>query len=64
MVTAVLQDDLYAVIGSVLVIGVVFIVANFLVDLLQLWLNPRLREVRRAAMPAATVAGTALELTP
>ena len=47
-----------------LVIGVVFIVANFLVDLLQLWLNPRLREVRRAAMPAATVAGTALELTP
>ncbi|MGW9350609.1 peptide/nickel transport system permease protein [Nocardiopsis flavescens] len=42
-VTAVLQNDLYAVIGAVLVIGVVFILANFVVDLLQLWLNPRLR---------------------
>lgn len=42
-VTAVLQNDLYAVIGSVLAIGVVFIVANFLVDLLQLWLDPRVR---------------------
>ncbi len=64
MVTAVLQDDLYAVTGSVLVIGVVFIVANFLVDLLQLRLNPRLREAGRPAMPAATVDGTPLELTP
>jgi ABC-type dipeptide/oligopeptide/nickel transport system permease component len=46
-VTAVLQNDLYAVIGAVLVIGVVFILANFVVDLLQLWLNPRLRRGRR-----------------
>lgn len=42
-VTAVLQNDLYAVIGSILTVGIVFIVANFLVDLLQLWINPRLR---------------------
>ncbi|MBD0736730.1 ABC transporter permease [Streptomyces sp. CBMA29] len=47
MVTAVLQNDLYAVIGAVLVIGVVFVVANFLVDFAQLWLNPRLRQPRR-----------------
>jgi ABC-type dipeptide/oligopeptide/nickel transport system permease component len=60
MVTAVLQDDLYAVIGSILVIGVVFIVANFLVDLLQLWLNPRLRETRRSAAGSGT--GAPLEL--
>lgn len=43
MVTAVLQNDLYAVIGSILVVGVVFIVANLAVDLVQLWINPRLR---------------------
>jgi len=53
MVTAVLQDDLYAVTGSVLVIGVVFIVANFAVDLVQLWLNPRLREPGRSPAPAS-----------
>jgi ABC-type dipeptide/oligopeptide/nickel transport system permease component len=47
MVTAVLQDDLYAVIGSVLTIGVVFLVTNFAVDLIQLWLNPRLRQAGR-----------------
>ena len=46
MVTAVLQNDLYAVIGSVLVIGVVFVLANFFVDLLQLWLDPKLRAPR------------------
>jgi ABC-type dipeptide/oligopeptide/nickel transport system permease component len=48
MVTAVLQDDVYAVAGSVLVIGVIVIVSNLLVDLMQLWLNPRLREPRTA----------------
>lgn len=47
MVTAVLQNDLYAVIGSILTIGVVFLLANFVVDLVQLWLNPRLRPRRR-----------------
>lgn len=46
MVTAVLQNDLYAVIGSVLVIGIVFVVANFVVDLVQLWLDPKLRTPR------------------
>jgi len=40
----VLQNDLYAVIGSILVIGVVFLIANLAVDLLQLRLNPRLLE--------------------
>lgn len=44
MVTAVLQNDLYAVIGSVLVIGIVFLLANFVVDLVQLFINPRLRD--------------------
>jgi peptide/nickel transport system permease protein len=64
MVTAVLQDDLYAVTGSILVIGVVFIVANFLVDLLQLWLNPRLREPRRSTAPTVTAAGPPVGLLP
>ena len=53
MVTAVLQDDLYAVAGSVLVIGMIVVLANFAVDLVQLWLNPRLRETREARPVAA-----------
>ncbi|MEY9212824.1 ABC transporter permease [Thermobifida halotolerans] len=60
-VTAVLQNDLYAVIGAVLVIGVVFVAANFAVDLVQLWLNPRLRgegrRARRGGAPATADAG-------
>ena len=65
-VTAVLQNDLYAVIGAVLVIGVVFILANFAVDLIQLWLNPRLRRGGRrgravADEPAAKAFDTAGE---
>jgi ABC-type dipeptide/oligopeptide/nickel transport system permease component len=59
-VNAVLQNDLYAVIGTVLVIGVVFVLANIAVDLVQLWLNPRLRHTgdraRRAPAPAETAA--------
>lgn len=58
-VTAVNQDDLYAVAGSVLVIGVIVVAANFLVDLVQLWLNPRLREVR-VERPSGAVAVGAL----
>lgn len=54
-VTAVLQNDLYAVIGAVLVVGLVFVVANFVVDLVQLWLNPRLR-----AAPPRPQAGLAV----
>jgi len=45
--------------------GVVFIVANFLVDLLQFWLNPRLREGgSRVAAPTVTAVAGPLELTP
>ncbi|MEU7692771.1 ABC transporter permease [Microbispora hainanensis] len=68
-VNAVLQNDLYAVIGTVLVIGVVFVAANIAVDLVQLWLNPRLRQTGGGSAPAgpgpvagaepvATVGGT------
>jgi len=42
-VTAVLQSDLLAVVAVVLLIGVVFVVGNFVVDLVSLYLNPRLR---------------------
>jgi ABC-type dipeptide/oligopeptide/nickel transport system permease component len=64
MVTAVLQDDLYAVTGSILIIGVVFVVANFLVDLVQLWLNPRLREPGRSAARRVTPAEAPLGMAP
>ena len=53
-VNAVLQNDLYAVIGTVLVIGVVFVAANIAVDLVQLWLNPRLRQTGRRSAPAGS----------
>lgn len=42
-VTAVLQSDLWAVVGTVLVVGIFFVVANFVVDMAYVWLNPRLR---------------------
>lgn len=42
-VTAVLQADLLAVEAVVLVIGAVFVGMNFVVDLIQFRLNPRLR---------------------
>jgi peptide/nickel transport system permease protein len=64
MVTAVLQNDLYAVIGSILVIGVVFMVANFLVDVLQLRLNPRLREPGRSVAPSLAPVEAPLGLAP
>lgn len=64
MVTAVLQNDLYAVIGAILVIGVVFLIANFLVDIVQLWINPRLRDGLGATKRLAGVAGgTVLSVT-
>lgn len=64
MVNAVLQNDLYAVIGAILVIGVVFVITNLVVDLMQLGINPRLRDgawTRRAAaaVPAAAVLSAA-----
>lgn len=42
-VTAVLQSDLWAVIAVVLVVGTFFVVANFVVDVMYVWLNPKLR---------------------
>lgn len=45
--TAVVQTDTFAVIGVVLVVGVVFCLASLAVDLFQLWLNPRLRTAGR-----------------
>ncbi len=45
--TAVMQTDTFAVIGVVLVVGVVFCLTSLAVDLLQLWLNPRLRTAGR-----------------
>jgi peptide/nickel transport system permease protein len=45
--SAVVQTDTFAVIGVVLVVGVVFCIASLAVDLLQLWLNPRLRTAAR-----------------
>lgn len=51
MVTAVLQNDLHAVIGSILVIGVVFLVTNFAIDLIQLWINPKLRSEFSVSSP-------------
>lgn len=40
---AVFNQDTFAVLGCVLVIGVVFIVASLVVDCLQIWLDPRVR---------------------
>lgn len=40
---AILNQDTFAVLGSVLVIGVLFTTANLVVDVLQLWLDPRVR---------------------
>jgi ABC-type dipeptide/oligopeptide/nickel transport system permease component len=42
-VNAVLQSDLLAVVGVVLVVGLFFVLANLVVDLLYVRLNPRLR---------------------
>jgi ABC-type dipeptide/oligopeptide/nickel transport system permease component len=66
MVTGVLQDDLYAVVGGIITIGVVFLLANFAVDLFQLWLNPRLRELsqRQVAVPGRTEAELVLGSAP
>ncbi|RAK36499.1 peptide/nickel transport system permease protein [Actinoplanes lutulentus] len=42
--TAVTSQDTYAVLGAVLVLGLVFVLANLFVDLIQLWLDPRTRQ--------------------
>jgi len=43
MVQATLYKDLNAIVGTALVVAAFFLVVNLLVDLLVLWLNPRLR---------------------
>jgi len=40
---AVFNQDTFAVLGCVLVIGVVFIVASLIVDCVQIWIDPRVR---------------------
>lgn len=42
-VNAILANDINAIVGVVLVVGVVFIVANFLVDVLYGYFDPRVR---------------------
>jgi ABC-type dipeptide/oligopeptide/nickel transport system permease component len=42
-VRAIQQKDLWAVMGVVLIVSVIFVVANLLVDLAYSWLNPKLR---------------------
>ncbi|AIT80777.1 ABC transporter permease [Novosphingobium pentaromativorans US6-1] len=43
LAAAAVNQDIFAVLGCVLVIGTVFACANLIVDLLQIWLDPRLR---------------------
>jgi peptide/nickel transport system permease protein len=43
LTTAVANKDTFAVLGGVLVIGVLVVIANFIVDMLQLIRDPRLR---------------------
>jgi peptide/nickel transport system permease protein len=43
MFYAVEQRDIYAVLGAVLTVGIIVVVANFVVDLLQLARDPRIR---------------------
>lgn len=40
---AVFNQDTFAVLGCVLVIGIVFIIASLVVDCLQIWIDPRVR---------------------
>jgi peptide/nickel transport system permease protein len=40
---AVEQRDVFAVLGGVLTVGIIVVVANFLVDVAQLWRDPRIR---------------------
>lgn len=46
-VTAIIERDIWAVIGAVLVVSVIFVVANLAVDVAYSWLNPKLRHPSR-----------------
>jgi ABC-type dipeptide/oligopeptide/nickel transport system permease component len=45
-VTALFESDLWAVVGVVVVIGAVFVIANFLTDVIQMLLDPGVRARR------------------
>ncbi len=49
---AVFNQDTFAVLGGVLVIGVVFIVASLVVDCIQIWIDPRVRHSHLAGASA------------
>jgi ABC-type dipeptide/oligopeptide/nickel transport system permease component len=42
-VKAVTQSDIHAIVGVVLIVGVIFIISNLIVDIIHFFLNPRLR---------------------
>ncbi|MCS7103352.1 MAG: ABC transporter permease [Candidatus Korarchaeum sp.] len=48
-VTAMLNKDLNAIVAVVLVVGVVYAIANFIVDLIVIWLDPRIRHGVRSS---------------
>lgn len=48
-VTAMLNKDLNAIVAVVLVVGVVYAIANFIVDLIVMWLDPRIRHGIRSS---------------
>ncbi len=48
-VTAMLNKDLNAIVAVVLIVGLVYTIANFVVDLIVLWLDPRLRHGVRSS---------------
>ncbi len=43
-VKAVTQSDIHGVVGVVLIVGIIFIFSNLIVDIVHLFLNPRLRK--------------------
>ena len=48
-VFAILRKDLNAIVGTVLVIGAMFLIVNIIVDLLTAYINPQIRLGRRVA---------------
>ena len=48
-VFAILRKDLNAIVGTVLVIGAMFLIVNIIVDMLTAYINPQIRLGRRTA---------------